>query len=85
MWKTLQNKVNARVTCGQQACLTTVLNHYSGLQNLDVSASYVSAEDSNYVPNTFAKEEDTLADIVSLLLMDNDYSTAGNHTSCFKL
>eukprot|EP00957_Ditylum_brightwellii_P162156 12346162-Ditylum_brightwellii.AAC.1 len=58
-------------------------NFSGGLQNIDAS-SYVSAEDSDYVPGAFVKEEDTLADAVSLLLMDDDYSTAESHTSCFK-
>eukprot|EP00957_Ditylum_brightwellii_P209328 15361230-Ditylum_brightwellii.AAC.1 len=72
MQKALQNEINARVT-------------HSGLQNLDVLASYVSAEDSNYAPGVFTEEEDTFADVVSLLSMDNDYSAAGSHISCFKL
>eukprot|EP00957_Ditylum_brightwellii_P005410 412671-Ditylum_brightwellii.AAC.1 len=80
MWRTLQSKINARVARGQQ-----VLNNYSGgLQTLDESTSYVLAEVSKYVPRALAKEEDTIADAVSLLSMDNDYITAGSHTSCFK-
>eukprot|EP00957_Ditylum_brightwellii_P040767 3086006-Ditylum_brightwellii.AAC.1 len=57
----------------------TVLQNYSNTGDFGAASSYISAEDSTYVPG----DDDDLSDAVSLLSMNNDYSTAASHVSCY--
>eukprot|EP00957_Ditylum_brightwellii_P024655 1863160-Ditylum_brightwellii.AAC.1 len=70
----MQNKISARVTCGYQ-----VLQNYSNTGDLGAASSYILAKDSTYLPG----DDNDLLDAVSLLSMNDDYSTAASQASCY--
>eukprot|EP00957_Ditylum_brightwellii_P149443 11380761-Ditylum_brightwellii.AAC.1 len=82
MQKTMQNKISARVTYGQQVIIMcyTVLQNYSNTGDFRVTSSYILVKDSTYALG----DDDDLLGAVSLLSMNNDYSAAASQASYYR-